>query len=170
MFRGNIGQNSTRIDPSKLSQVPLPGDLLADLQDAFSFYDKEESGYITMAHFRNILHNFGFHRMTKKEIDDELKRADPQFLNRASVDFDTVKFVIGYRWNRGGKDEESREAFRLFDKRERNYITTNELKSVLSNYLEFPVSEQDINDFMLETDPNGTGQVAFKDFSKLYLS
>ena len=169
-MRNNAGMNATRIDPSKLGQVPLPGDMLADLQDAFSFYDKEDSGYITIAHFRNILHNFGFHRMSKKEIDDELKKADSQFLSRTSVDFDTVKFVIGYRWNRGGKDEESREAFRLFDKRERNYITVNEIKSVLSNYLEFPVSEQDINDFMAECDQNGTSQVAYKDFSKLYLS
>ncbi len=68
-----------------------------------------------------------------------------------------MKFVIGYRWSKGGKDEESREAFRLFDKRERNYITPSEIKQVLSNYLEFPVSEQDINDFMNECDPNGTG-------------
>ncbi len=143
---------------------------MADLQDAFAFYDKEETGYISMAHFRNILHNFGFHRMAKKEIDDELKRADSQFLSRTSVDFDTVKFVIGYRWAKGGKDEEAREAFKLFDKRERNYITTNEIKSVLSNYLEFPVSEQDINDFMSECDPNLTGQVAYRDFSKLYLT
>ena len=60
------------------------------------------------------------------------------------VDFDTVKFCVGYRWNKGGKEEESRECFRLFDKRERNYITGNELKQVLSSYLEFPVSEQDI--------------------------
>ena len=67
---------AARIDLSKLNTVPLPGDILADLQDAFAFYDKEESGYISMTHFRNILHNFGFHKMSKKEIDDELKRAD----------------------------------------------------------------------------------------------
>ncbi len=74
--------NSTKIDTSKLSLYPLPGDLLGDLQDAFNFYDKEESGYISMPHFRNILHNFGFHKMAKKEIDDELKKADSQFLQR----------------------------------------------------------------------------------------
>ena len=82
--------------------------------------------------------------MTKKEIDDELRRADPEFLKRTSVDFDTVKFVIGYRWNKGGKEEESRECFKLFDKRDRNTITSNELKQVLGSYLDFPVSEQDI--------------------------
>ena len=82
--------------------------------------------------------------MTKKEIDDDLRRADPDFLKRLSVDFDTVKFVIGYRWAKGGKEDESRECFRLFDKRERNFITANEIKAVVSNYLEFPVTEQDI--------------------------
>ena len=143
-LQNNMMMNAAKIDMTKANQFPVPGDILADLQDAFSFYDKEESGYITMAHFRNILHNFGFHRMTKKEIDDELRRADPEFLKRAAVDFDTVKFVIGYRWAKGGKEEESREAFKLFDKRERNYINQNEIKQVLSNYLEFPVSEQDI--------------------------
>ena len=81
-MKGGMMMNATRIDASKANQFPLPGDILADLQDAFSFYDKEESGYISMAHFRNILHNFGFHRMTKKEIDDELRKADPDFLKR----------------------------------------------------------------------------------------
>ena len=79
--------------------------------------------------------------MSKKEIDDELKKADPEFLKRQSVDFDTVKFVVGYRWSKGGREEESRECFKLFDKRDRNHINVNEVKSVLSNYLEFPVSE-----------------------------
>lgn len=133
--------NSTKIDSSRLSQVPLPSDILADVSDAFAFYDKEETGFISMQHFRNILQNYGFHRMSKKEIDDELKRADPEFLKRQAVDFDTVKYVVGYRWHKGGKEDESRECFKLFDKRDRNQINHNDLKTVLSNYLEFPISE-----------------------------
>ena len=35
-----------------------------------------------MTHFRNILHNFGFHRLSKKEIDEELRKHDPDFLKR----------------------------------------------------------------------------------------
>ena len=97
-----------------------------------------------MSHFRNILHNFGFHRLSKKEIDEDLKRADPDFLKRQAVDFDVVKYVVGYRWNKSGKEEEARECFKLFDKRDRNYINAGDLKQVLSNYLEFPVSENDI--------------------------
>ncbi|CDW74600.1 ef hand family protein [Stylonychia lemnae] len=162
--------NAARIDTSKLSLYPLPGDMLADLQDAFTFYDKEDTGYITIAHFRNILHNFGFHNMSKKEIDDELKRADSQFLQKQSVDIDTVKLVIGYRWNKGGKEEEAKESFHLFDKRDRGYINVNEVKTVLVNYLDFPVNDNDIQEFMLQCDPNSSGQVGFKDYAKLYLS
>ena len=126
-----------------------------------------------MTHFRNILHNFGFHRLSKKEIDEELKtRADPDFLKRQAVDFDTVKFVVGYRWNKSGKEDEARECFKLFDKRDRNYINAGDLKQVLSNYLEFPVSENDIQDFINECGGNqdGSGNIQFRDFAKLYLS
>ena len=110
-----------------------------------------------MSHFRNILHNFGFHKMAKRDIDEDLKRADAQILSKQTVDFDIVKFVVGYRWNKGGKDLEAQECFQLFDKRDRKAINANEIKAVLSSYLEFPVSEQDIQDFMAECDLSGAG-------------
>ena len=133
-----------RIDANKLMNYPLPGEILADLQDAFKFYDKEETSVISITHFRNILHNFGFHKMSKKEIDDELKKNDIDPNKRTVVDFDAVRLAVAYRWNKGGKEEEARECFKLFDKREKNYITANDLKSVLPHYLEFPVTDAEI--------------------------
>ena len=64
------------VEPSRLANFPLPSEIMSDLQDAFKFYDKDDTGYISIPHFRNILHNFGFNKMTKKEIDDELKKND----------------------------------------------------------------------------------------------
>ena len=169
---GKASIQLAKIDNSRINSYLLPGDVLADLQDAFNFYDKENNGYISMTHFRNILHNFGFHRLSKKEIDEELKKADPEFLKRQAVDFDCVKYVVGYRWTKSGKEDEARECFKLFDKRDRNYINAGDLKQVLSNYLDFPVSEQDIADFINECGGNadGSGNIQFRDFAKLYLS
>ena len=82
MSKKNEMPNMARVDLSRASQYPLPGDIQADLQDAFAFYDKEGNNWISMSHFRNILHNFGFHRLSKKEIDEDLKKADPDFLKR----------------------------------------------------------------------------------------
>ena len=115
----SVTANVARIDQAKANQYQLPGDMLTDLQDAFAFYDKENIGYINMTHFRNILHNFGFHRLSKREIDDDLKRADPEMLKRSGVDFETTKYVIAYRWAKGGANAEAAECFRLFDKKDR---------------------------------------------------
>ena len=82
-----------------------------------------------------------------------------------------VKYVVGYRWNRGGKNDEAAECFNMFDKRTKGYINAGDLKQVLSNYLEFPVSEKDIEDFITEAGGNadGSGNVMKRDFEKLYL-
>ena len=54
------------IDPNQLP--PLPSDIAEDLRDAFSYYDKDNHGYVGAVHFKNILHNMGFHAMSKKDI------------------------------------------------------------------------------------------------------
>ena len=72
--------NCAKIQEGQRSQANnLAGDMLFDLTEAFEFYDKEETGYISINHFRNILHNFGFHRLSKREIDADLNKCDNEF-------------------------------------------------------------------------------------------
>merc|ERR1712086_437696 len=74
--------NFARINEGyKMGNAPLPSEMIADLTDAFQFYDKENMGYVSIPHFRNILHNFGYHKPAggKKEIDGDLERADFEF-------------------------------------------------------------------------------------------
>ena len=49
MSKKNDAPNMARVDLSRAAQYALPGDVLADLQDAFTFYDKENNGWITSA-------------------------------------------------------------------------------------------------------------------------
>ena len=71
---------------------PLPADIAEDLKDAYD--DKEQNGVIGSVHFKNILHNFGFHSMSKKDIDDELeKRHDISLKKQTSFSFEEVKTV-----------------------------------------------------------------------------
>lgn len=154
----------------KQINVNLPGDMLNDLTEAFAFYDKDDSSYISIPHFRNILHNFGFHRLSKREIDDEMRRQDIDFLKRNCADFNFTKHVIAYRWNKVGATEEAKECFRLFDKRDRDVITFKDIKDVLSSMLEFPVTDHDVEEFITECDPTGSGQVTGRAFVKLYNS
>ena len=115
-----------------------------------------------MTHFRNILHNFGFHKLSRKEIDQELSKDDPDITKRTGVPFPEIKYFVGKRWKKFGRDDEARDCFKLFDKREKEYINAGDIKQVFTNYLEFPISENDIRDFIVECggNPDGAGTVS----------
>ena len=118
--------------------------MISDLQEAFAFYDREETGLISINHFNNILKNFGFHRMTPRDIDEELRKSDPDIKKRNCVDFTFCKYVIGYRWTKSGRDEEARECCRVFDKRDRNVVSAQEIKTVLQEYISAQLTEAEI--------------------------
>tara|TARA_B110000238_G_C15885485_1_gene335381 strand:- start:254 stop:628 length:375 start_codon:yes stop_codon:yes gene_type:complete len=104
----------------KPTTLQLSGDMVADLQDAFDFYDKDSERFISMVHFRNILTNFGFHNLSAKEVNDEIRKHDGDFLKRAGFKYDFLLYSVGYRYiKQHGDREEAGECFRLFDKRDK---------------------------------------------------
>ena len=124
----------------------LPPEMAADLEECFNFYKEEGETTIPDYLFKNILQNFGFHKMAPRDIEEELKKSDPEFHLRNCVDLPFCKHVITYHWNRGirqesGKEEEAKECFRLFDKRDRQIITAQDIKPVLAQYLPFPPTD-----------------------------
>ena len=141
------------------------------MTEAFNFYDKEETGLISIAHFRNILHNFGFHRLSKRDIDTDLMRCDPDFMKRNCVDLSFCKHVVGYRWAaKGGREEEARECFKVFDKKDRGSVSLIEIKTILGEYISSNLTDEDVKDFMKEVDNNNSGHISNKEFVKFYLS
>ena len=143
----NLMANVARIEQARVNAAILPGDMLSDLNDAFYFYEKNQGlGVISVEHFFNILHNFGFHKANKKEKDLAIAKAySGDFSKVTGVDFSFVRYVVAQRWNKeNGAQEEALECFKLFNKRNHETITANEVKSTLVDFLEFNVTEQDI--------------------------
>ena len=126
-------QNVARADSAKNYTQYLSSEIVADLQEAFDFYDKDRTGLIIIDHhFRNILQNFGFHRLTQGTVNADLMKIDSEFLKRTHVDIEFVKQAVAYRWvNKQGKEAEAAEAFKVFDKKDRNCVTFAEIKAVL---------------------------------------
>ncbi len=56
----------------------------------------------------------------------------------------------------------------MFDKRDRNVIGAAEFKQVFGDYLDHPVSDQDLAELMAVCDKNGSGQISLKEFKDLY--
>ena len=161
--------------PDKMNIGNLPSEMAADLQECFDHYREEGEYTIPDYLFRNILQNFGFHRMGPRDIEEELKKSEPEWLKCNAVDFQFVRHVVTYHWNKGirsesGKDEEAKECFGLFDKRGRQFITAQDIKPMLSQFLPFPPTDQDVIELVAECDKDGKGHVTFAEFKQLYLS
>lgn len=45
--------------------------------------------------------------------------------------------------------------------RNRNAITTQDIKAVFKEYIDIPISEDDIEEFVKEMDPDGQGFISF---------
>ena len=65
----------------------LPPEMAQDLEECFNHYLEEGEYTIPDYLFRNVLQNFGFHKMGPRDIEDELKKADPDFFKKNAVDF-----------------------------------------------------------------------------------
>ena len=65
--------------------------------------------------------------------------------------------------------QECLEAFKVIDRYERYFIKPTDLKQVLSEYLDHPVTDQDIADIMAACDKNNTGSISYNDFRKFFL-
>ena len=87
------------------------------------------------------------------------------------MDLQFVKEAIAFRQYKGtkesGKDEEARDCFRLFDKHEKNMINAKQIKDVLAAFLEFPIGDGDVQEFMQAVGED-QGWITYKDFVKFY--
>ena len=104
-------------------------------------------------------------------MDDELRRHEIDLNKRSAFDYETTKNVVAYRWMKGGgKDEEAKDCFRLFDRRDRGFVGSNDIKNVIGNYLEFPVTDVEVNELVEFADNQRNGQISVKDFMRFYNS
>lgn len=105
LTKADLTRNLARVESSKVAKtqsVSLPVDVLSDLQDSFALLDKDNLDVITIQQFKNILHNFGFSKMSITELANDLKYFDPEFPKRSGVDFQFLKAVVSYRYMKTG--------------------------------------------------------------------
>ena len=119
------------------------------MRDMFNSY--ENDGFVSVAHFKNILHNMGFHLKSKKEMDDDL-RAHSIDLNKdknQTFSLKDVREVVTARMMKnGGREEEAQEAFSEIDSKNKGYFSPQELRNALKpEIMGFHVSDAEIEEF-----------------------
>ncbi|OMJ96292.1 hypothetical protein SteCoe_17 [Stentor coeruleus] len=148
-------------------EIRLPDYLLEDLRIAFSLYEIPEfPGIIQTTQARGILWNFGFWRMTSKEFEKELDTNGVD-LSKNTIEWNELVNIVTKRYYQGGKDQELKDTFKIFDRREKGTTTVNEIKNSLQSKLEVPITEVEIAEmFEMAGVPSGKS-ISLDDFMNL---
>lgn len=130
-------QKSFSIDvPSiKCQNRKISKSKLREYRDAFSLFDKDGNGYLTKEELGSVMHQLGqWARM--EELQEMLAEIDTD--GDGNVSFEEFVEILVNMTNPDSvsltaaqEEQELRDAFRVFDKHNRGYITASDLTFVL---------------------------------------
>ena len=52
-----------------------------------------------------------------------------------------LKVVVAKNWHKEARIDEVRECFKIFDKKDKSFITSGDIVSVLQNHVDFQINE-----------------------------
>lgn len=173
-MKHTVTRKTTIINPksSVKQEARLPDYLvtpiqLEDLRIAFNLYESPESpGMIQMSQARGILWNFGFWRMTSKDFEKELTNNGID-LSRNTIEWGDLVNIVTKRYYQGGRDQELKDTFKVFDKRDKGITTVSDIKNSLQSRLEVPISETEVSEMLEMAGLGGSGSITLEQFLAL---
>ncbi|KAF9562099.1 EF-hand [Agrocybe pediades] len=167
-----------------INPVRVGSESLATYKDAFSLFDKDSDGTISLNELGTVMRSLGRHP-TDEELRDILNRIDKD--HNGIIDFAEFVDLMGKRELSlvspalpGGKaaavdlgitreEEELGElyaAFKEFDKDGSGKINITELGTVMNNLGE-KLTEQELQMMIDEADLDGDHEISFSEFKKM---
>lgn len=119
---------------SKSSKRNISKSKLREYRDAFSLFDKDGNGYLTKEELGHVMHQLGqWARM--EELQEMLCEIDTDGDGNVSFE-EFVEILLNITdsdqdSSAAQEEQELRDAFRVFDKHNRGYITASDLRAVL---------------------------------------
>ncbi|PNF38183.1 Calmodulin, partial [Cryptotermes secundus] len=138
---------------------------MKEFREAFRLFDKDGDGSITQEELGRVMRSLGqFAR--EEELQQMLHEVDIDGDGNVSFEeFVEIVSNMGATTERTADQEEKelRDAFRVFDKHNRGYISASDLRAVLQCLGE-DLSEEEIEDMIKEVDVDGDGRIDFYEF------
>lgn len=157
-------RSSTSVSSSK---TPISKSQMKEFREAFRLFDKDGDGTITKEELGRVMRSLGqFARA--EELSTMLQEIDIDGDGNVSFE-EFVEIVSNIGANTAAptdqdqEEQELRDAFRVFDKHNRGYITASDLRAVLQCLGE-DLSEEEIEDMIKEVDVDGDGRIDFYEF------
>ncbi|KGG50401.1 calmodulin [Mitosporidium daphniae] len=144
-------------------QHQLSEEQIAELKEAFSLFDKNNDGRITIQELGRVMHALGQHP-SESEISDMLNEVDAD--GDGTIDFFEFLTMMARKVKDVDAEAELKEAFDVFDKNGDGFISSEELALVLKNLGE-PASGADVARMIKDADLDGNNLIDFEEFKKM---
>ena len=139
---------------------------IAEFKEAFRVFDKDGDGTITTKELGTVMRSLG-QNPTEDELQEMINEVDAD--GNGTIGFPEFLVMMESKMKDTDKEEERREAFRVFDKDGNGFIRPAELKHVMTNLGE-KLSDVEIDSMIAEADLNADGLVNYEEFVKMMMS
>ncbi|XP_069184378.1 uncharacterized protein [Procambarus clarkii] len=143
-----------------LVEYGLTDDLVAEFKEAFMLFDKDEDGLITTAELGVVMRSLG-----QRPSETELRKlvGEVETCADGTIEFNEFLQMMSKKLKDIGNEDELKEAFKVFDKKNSGYLSSTELRHVMTSMGE-RMSEQEVEDMIKEASPNSDGKVNYEEF------
>uniref|UniRef100_A0A7S3NGR9 EF-hand domain-containing protein n=1 Tax=Euplotes harpa TaxID=151035 RepID=A0A7S3NGR9_9SPIT len=155
-----MGKENKDAKDSKDDDLDLTEEQKAELKEAFSLFDKDGDGTITIDELSIVMKSIG-QNSSKEAVKEMIGDIDSD--DDGEVSFEEFMKLMARKMKEGETDEELIEAFKTFDVNNNNYITEQELAEVMERYGE-KLPREEIHKMFVEADKTGDGTITFEEF------
>ncbi|XP_047501287.1 calmodulin-A-like isoform X1 [Penaeus chinensis] len=161
--KGHKHQQYDLIVTIDLVEYGLTDDLVAEFKEAFMLFDKDEDGMITTAELGVVMRSLG-----QRPSETELRKlvGEVETCADGTIEFNEFLQMMSKKLKDIGNGDELKEAFKVFDKKNSGYLSSTELRHVMTSMGE-KMSEQEVEDMIKEAAPNGDGRVNYEEFANI---
>ena len=136
------------------------------LQEAFSFFDKDQDGRITNRELRGLMRSLG-QNPTEAELQEIINQAEKD--DSGTVKFGEFMTMMSSKVKDADIEHELREAFKVFDKDGNGYVSAEELRHVMT-YLGEKLTNEEIDSIISQDLVDKNGQLNYEEFVKAMMS
>ncbi|KAL3874260.1 hypothetical protein ACJMK2_037300 [Sinanodonta woodiana] len=142
----------------------LKEEQIAEFRDAFALFDKEKNGYITHKEMGTVMRTLG-QNPTETELQEWVHEFDTE--GKGTINFSQFLLMMVKKM----KDEDSQDSnvlqyFKVFDRDNNGFISTAELRHILTNMGE-KLTDEEVDEMIREGDIDGNGQIKYEEFVAL---
>ena len=133
---------------------------IAEFKRAFSLFDEDGNGSITIMELRTVKRSLGQNH-TEEEIEEMINEFDAD--GNGTIDFTEFLTMMAPKTKENNSEGDIRATFQVFDKDGNGFISPAELRYVMTN-IGNQLTIEEVDELIREVDCDGDGQVNYEEF------